>query len=115
MTSWLGFQPTIDVEVRLEGEDERKSVEVRVDKEKKERCPVYLDGEGVNGQVVIRVREGKGVKHEGVKVEFVGSIELFYDRGNHFEFHTLSQELASPGELKATQTYDFSFKCREAV
>jgi hypothetical protein len=51
MTSWLGFQPTIDVEVRLEGEDERKSVEVRVDKEKKERCPVYLDGEGVNGQV----------------------------------------------------------------
>lgn len=61
-------------------------------------------------QVVIRVREGKGVKHEGVKVEFVGSIELFYDRGNHFEFHTLSQELASPGELKATQTYDFSFK-----
>lgn len=61
-------------------------------------------------QVVIRVREGKGVKHEGVKVEFVGSIELFYDRGNHFEFHTLSHELASPGELKATQTYDFSFK-----
>ena len=38
------------------------------------------------------------------------ALELFYDRGNHFEFHTLSQELASPGELKATQTYDFSFK-----
>jgi len=110
MSSWLGFQPTIDVEVRLEGEEERKSVEVKVDKDKKERCPVYLDQEGVTGQVVIRVREGKGVKHEGVKVEFVGSIELFYDRGNHFEFHTLSQELASPGELKAIQTYDFSFK-----
>ncbi|KAH9445986.1 hypothetical protein MJO28_012172 [Puccinia striiformis f. sp. tritici] len=110
MTSWLGFQPTIDVEVRLEGEEERKSVEVKVDKDKKERCPVYLDGEGVTGQVVIQVREGRGVKHEGVKVEFVGSIELFYDRGNHFEFHTLSQELASPGELKAIQTYDFSFK-----
>ncbi|OAV94673.1 hypothetical protein PTTG_09606 [Puccinia triticina 1-1 BBBD Race 1] len=110
MTSWLVFQPTIDVEIRLEGEEERKSVEVKVDKDKKERCPVYLDGEGVTGQVIIRVREGKGVKHEGVKVEFVGSIELFYDRGNHFEFHTLSQELASPGELKAIQTYDFSFK-----
>ncbi|KAA1089507.1 Vacuolar protein sorting-associated protein 26B [Puccinia graminis f. sp. tritici] len=110
MASWLVFQPTIDVEVRLEGEEERKSVEVKVDKDKKERCPVYLDGEGVTGQVIIRVREGKGIKHEGVKVEFVGSIELFYDRGNHFEFHTLSQELASPGELKAIQTYDFSFK-----
>jgi len=50
MSSWLGFQPTIDVEVRLEGEEERKSVEVKVDKDKKERCPVYLDQEGVTGQ-----------------------------------------------------------------
>jgi hypothetical protein len=40
----------------------------------------------------------------------INVLELFYDRGNHFEFHTLSHELASPGELKATQTYDFSFK-----
>ncbi|CAH7676985.1 vacuolar protein sorting-associated protein 26-domain-containing protein [Phakopsora pachyrhizi] len=110
MASWLGFQPTIDVEIRLEGEEDRKSVEVKVDKDRKERCPVYLDGEGVLGQVVIRVRDGRGVKHEGIKVEFVGSIELFYDRGNHFEFHTLSQELAAPGELKAVQTYDFEFK-----
>lgn len=50
------------------------------------------------------------MKHEGIKVEFVGSIELFYDRGNHFEFHTLSQDLSSPGELKSVQSHDFSFK-----
>lgn len=51
MSSWLGFQPTIDTEIRLDDEDDRKSVEVKVDKERKERCPVYLDGEGVLGQV----------------------------------------------------------------
>jgi vacuolar protein sorting-associated protein 26 len=67
--------------------------------------------------------------HEGIKVEFVGSIgrhshicrgslashlrlapELFYDRGHHHEFLSLSQELASPGDLRQAQTFDFLFK-----
>lgn len=51
--SWLpGFQPGIDAEVLLAGEDERKVVEVKGDKpERKETCPVYYDGESVKGQV----------------------------------------------------------------
>ena len=78
-------------------------------------------------QVVVRVRDGKKVVHEGIKVEFVGSIgplvchkslgplssaltELFYDRGHHHEFLSLSQELAAPGELRQAQTFDFLFK-----
>lgn len=36
--------------------------------------------------------------------------ELFYDRGSHYEFLSLSQELASPGELRQAQTFDFHFK-----
>jgi vacuolar protein sorting-associated protein 26 len=40
----------------------------------------------------------------------VGQIELFYDRGSHYEFATMSQELASPGELRQTTNYDFEFK-----
>ena len=36
--------------------------------------------------------------------------ELFYDRGNHYEFLSLQQELAAPGELRAAQTFDFEFK-----
>ena len=76
------------------------------------------------------MRDGKGVKHDGIKVEFVGSIgnsltvlpfpalpnpsftatELFYDRGNHYEFLSLVQELATPGELKSAQAFDFEFK-----
>ena len=68
------------------------------------------------------------MSHEGIKVEFVGTIgmsrrfphyysyihpfgvELFYDRGNHHEFLSLSQELASPGELRQAQTFEFLFK-----
>ena len=36
--------------------------------------------------------------------------ELFYDRGHHHEFLSLSQELAAPGEMRQAQTYEFSFK-----
>ena len=36
--------------------------------------------------------------------------ELFYDRGNHYEFLSLTQELASPGEMRTAQSYDFEFK-----
>ena len=36
--------------------------------------------------------------------------ELFYDRGNHYEFLSLVQELATPGELRTGQAFDFEFK-----
>jgi len=38
------------------------------------------------------------------------SSELFYDRGHHHEFLSLSQELAAPGEMRQAQTFDFNFK-----
>jgi vacuolar protein sorting-associated protein 26 len=37
-------------------------------------------------------------------------LELFYDRGNHYEFVSLSQELASSGEMRQAQSFDFTFK-----
>lgn len=36
--------------------------------------------------------------------------ELFYDRGNHYEFLSQVQELLAPGEMRSTQTFDFNFK-----
>jgi hypothetical protein len=50
MASWLSFSQPIDVDVRLEGEDQRKQVEVKMEKERKENCPIYFDGEAVSGQ-----------------------------------------------------------------
>lgn len=41
----------VDVEIKLQGEDERRQVEVKGEKDKKEMCPVYYDGESVVGQV----------------------------------------------------------------
>jgi len=52
MASFFNFsaQP-VEVEVKLVGEAERRQVEVKGEKDKKEMCPVYYDGEGVSGQV----------------------------------------------------------------
>lgn len=36
--------------------------------------------------------------------------DLFYDRGNHYEFLSMSSDLSSAGELKGAQTFDFEFK-----
>ena len=41
---------------------------------------------------------------------FVRLPELFYDRGHHHEFLSLSQELAAPGDMRQAQTFDFHFK-----
>ncbi|KZO94611.1 putative PEP8-vacuolar protein sorting/targeting protein [Calocera viscosa TUFC12733] len=110
MASYFGFATPVDIDIRLVGEEERKTVEVKQDKERKETCPVYYDGESVTGQVTVRVRDGKKLQHDGIKIEFVGSIELFYDRGNHSEFLSMAQELAAPGEMRQAQTFDFNFK-----
>jgi vacuolar protein sorting-associated protein 26 len=41
----------VEVEIKLAGEDERKQVEVKGDKDQKVMCPVFYDGESVAGQV----------------------------------------------------------------
>lgn len=36
-------------------------------------------------------------------------VELYYDRGNHHEFVSLVKDLARPGEMAQSQTFDFEF------
>ncbi|KAJ7633217.1 vacuolar protein sorting-associated protein 26-domain-containing protein [Roridomyces roridus] len=94
------FAPPLDVETKTDKELETLS------------CPVYYDGDSVSGQVVICVRDGKRMQHDGIKVQFVGQICRWqlHDRGHHHEFPSLSQELAAPGEMRRAQTFVFNFK-----
>ncbi|KAJ2105431.1 Vacuolar protein sorting-associated protein 26, partial [Coemansia sp. RSA 921] len=108
--SLFGFGPVADVNIILNGEDERQLVEYRVGKDKREKAPLYFDGESISGKVVVRVHEGKQLEHYGIKVQFIGCIEMFYDRGNHYEFVSLVQELVAPAELNSTAMYNFEFK-----
>ncbi|CAG8367589.1 unnamed protein product [Penicillium salamii] len=106
----LFFSAPVDIDVVLEDLDERQTVDVKLDKGRRERVPLYMDGESVKGAVTIRPKDGKRLEHTGIKVQFIGTIEMFYDRGNHYEFLSLVQELAAPGELLHPQSFPFNFK-----
>ena len=48
------FASPVDVDIKLDGEDNGRQVEVKGDKDKTMRCPIYFDGESVAGQVSAR-------------------------------------------------------------
>jgi vacuolar protein sorting-associated protein 26 len=104
------FATPVDIDIVLDDPDDRQMVEVKLDKNRREKAPLYMDGESVKGAVTVRPKDGKRLEHTGIKVQFIGTIEMFFDRGNHYEFLSLVQELAAPGELQHPQTFDFNFK-----
>ena len=63
----------------------------------------------LNGDALADLEMSGKIEHHGIKIEFVGQIELYYDRGNHYEFLSLVKELARPGELTQNTSYDFEF------
>ena len=100
--------------------------EIKDENGRKERFFLFYDGESVTGKVVyfpnnirdlmfnwqvnvtLHRKTGK-IEHNGIKIEFIGQIELYYDRGNHHEFLSLVKELARPGELTQNTSFDFEF------
>ncbi|CAH1389719.1 unnamed protein product [Nezara viridula] len=108
--SFFGFGQSADVEIVLDGLENRPLAEIKAEDGKKERHPLYYDGESVTGKVNIRLKKpGSKLEHQGIKIEFIGQIELYYDRGNHHDFTSLVKELARPGELLQNTTFNFEF------
>jgi len=97
-----------DVIIELSDSDSRKKVEIKQDKQKVKR-PLYTEGETISGKVMINLKDNKKLEHNGIKVEFIGQIELFYDRGNNSDFTALIQELAPAGVMTKSTEFDFNF------
>jgi hypothetical protein len=111
--SIFGFGAPCTVDIEFSDQETRKKVNVnQQDKEQTQLC-LYCDvagtNESVSGSVKLRMNPGKKVEHVGIRVELVGQIELFYDRGNHFEFTSLLKELAPPGVLTTSEEFPFDF------
>jgi vacuolar protein sorting-associated protein 26 len=112
--SFFGFGQSAEIEIYLDGQESRKTAEVKTEDGKKERLLLYYDGETVAGKVNISLKKpGSKLEHQGIKIEFIGQIEMFYDRGNHHEFISLVKELARPGDMIAHTSYPFEFSCVE--
>ncbi|NXY51189.1 VP26A protein, partial [Ceuthmochares aereus] len=110
--SFLGgfFAPVCETDVILNDAETRKTAEIKTEDGKVEKHFLFYDGESVSGKVNISFRQpGKRLEHQGIRIEFVGQIELFNDKSNTHEFVNLVKELALPGELTQSRSYDFEF------
>ncbi|KAG8236603.1 hypothetical protein J437_LFUL016852 [Ladona fulva] len=108
--SFFGFGQGAEIDIVLDGTETRKMAEIKSEDGKKERHLLYYDGETVSGKVNVTLKKpGSRLEHQGIKIEFIGQIELYYDRGNHHEFTSLVKELARPGELTNHVSYPFEF------
>merc|ERR1739848_962942 len=106
----LQFGQNADIDIILENQDERKMGEIKDENGRKERMYLFYDGESVTGKVNVTLhRKTNRFEHQGIRIEFIGQIELYYDRGNHHEFLSLAKELARPGELTQNTSFDFEF------
>lgn len=68
------FSTPVDIDVVLEAADDRSMVDVKLDKNRREKAPLYMDGESVKGAVTVRPKDGKRLEHTGIKVQFIGTI-----------------------------------------
>ncbi|XP_072046207.1 vacuolar protein sorting-associated protein 26B-like isoform X1 [Amphiura filiformis] len=106
--SFLGFGSSAEIDIVLDDAATRKQAEIKTEDGKKEKLFLFYDGESITGRVNVTLK-GKKMEHQGIRIEFVGQIELYYDRGNHHEFTSLVKELARPGELSQSTSYPFEF------
>ncbi|KAG7279176.1 hypothetical protein CRUP_022371, partial [Coryphaenoides rupestris] len=116
--SFLGglFGPVCEIDVLLNDAENRKTAELKTEDGKVEKHYMFYDGESVSGKVNLNVKQGgKRLEHQGIRIEFVGQIELFSDKSNTHEFVDLVKELALPGELAQNRSYDFEYFLRVTI
>lgn len=106
----INFGGGAEIDIVLDDAESRKMTDVKDENGRKERFYLFYDGESVSGKVNITLHRKTGrLEHQGIRIEFIGLIELYYDRGNHHEFLSLAKELARPGELTQNVSFDFEF------
>ncbi|XP_037958771.1 vacuolar protein sorting-associated protein 26B-like [Teleopsis dalmanni] len=108
--NFLGFGQSAEIDIVFDGAENRKEADVKGEDGKVEKMLLYYDGETVSGKVNVTLKKpGSKLEHQGIKIEFIGQIELYYDRGNHHEFKCLAKALARPGDLLQNTSYPFDF------
>eukprot|EP00898_Chlorokybus_atmophyticus_P000015 jgi/Chlat1/1013/Chrsp109S01443 len=103
----FGTQCTISI--NFKDSEHRQQASIKKEGGNVELQPVYKSGDTVAGEVRIEPVVGKRLDHTGVKIELVGQIELYYDRGNFHDFVSLTRDLDPPGEITQERRYPFEF------
>jgi len=105
--SFFGLGATVQVDFEFDDQASRKAVNITTEKGT-QKLLVFSNGDAVKGKVTLK--PSKSMEHVGMKLQFIGEIELIYDRGNHHDFVSQEKVLCGPGTLPDKVTvYDFDF------
>ncbi|OMO53352.1 Vacuolar protein sorting-associated protein 26 [Corchorus capsularis] len=107
------FKPPCNIFISFADGRSRKQVPLKKENGKTVMVALFQSQENIVGEVVIEPIHGKKVEHNGIKIELLGQIELYFDRGNFYDFTSLVRELDVPGELYERKTYPFEFSTVE--
>lgn len=58
--------------------------------------PVYTGTDKVEGTLSLTLPQGKKLDHLGIKVELIGRVEMFYDRGGGESRSSAASALCKP-------------------
>ncbi|KAL2650187.1 hypothetical protein R1flu_018315 [Riccia fluitans] len=107
------FKPPCTVTVEFNDAETRKQANIKKENGQMAPVPLFQSQESVVGEVRIEPLPGKKVEHMGVKIELLGQIELYFDRGSFYDFTSLVRELDVPGEIVDRKIYPFEFSTVE--
>ena len=103
------FQAGPQVSIYLSGSEGRRRKNVRQHQSEAVEMMVYGGGETVSGTVEVSVPSRKKVEYRGMKLEFIGQVEI-YGSGSSSPFLMAARVLeSSPGVLASGRTYPFEF------
>ncbi|KAI3917823.1 hypothetical protein MKW92_029498 [Papaver armeniacum] len=107
------FKAPCNISITLSDGKNRKQVPLKKENGQTMMVPLFKSQENIIGEVAIEPVHGKKVEHTGVKIELLGQIELYLDRGNFYDFTSLVRELDVPGEIYDKKSYPFEFSTVE--
>lgn len=108
--SILNFFKSATIEIEINPVPGRAKRVIHFEDDKEELTPIFLAEENISGTVTLSVPPGKQIEHTGVKIELIGQIDFFSDKGGgQFEFLKLSKELLPSGILASDKKMEFMF------
>ncbi|CAN4114272.1 unnamed protein product [Withania somnifera] len=103
------FKPACNISITFSDGKSRKQVPMKKENGQTVMVPLFQSQENIAGKISVEPVAGKKVEHNGIKVELLGQIEMYFDRGNFYDFTSLVRELDVPGEIYERKTYPFEF------
>ncbi|KAH9617456.1 hypothetical protein KSS87_011051 [Heliosperma pusillum] len=107
------FKPACHISFTFADEKNRKKVPVKRENGQTVMVPLFHSQDNIFGQISVEPVQGKKIEHNGIKVELLGQIEMYFDRGNFYDFTSLVRELDVPGDIYERKTYPFEFSTVE--